>query len=847
MATEIASLFARIGADISGLQAGLGSARSLIQSAGQQMQATGAMLTAGLTLPLAGVGAAAVKAATDLDREMRNIQSISKQSDESLMALSDTFVQMSTDMTITRDSAVNLAQGFYQIQSSGFAGQDAMLVLEAATKAASAGLTTTETSVRGIAAVLNAYSLSAEDATHVSDVMFKAVDVGVFSFGDLANAIGDTLGSASAAKVPIETVAAALATMTKAGINVNEATTSMNQMILSMIDPSDGAAKAAEALGLQFDAAHLAAVGLPKVLDEIRIATGGDIEALSELFPNVRALRGVLSLLRGDGASFAGDLNTIANASGATAAAFEIQNKSFAAMFDNLKNKGTATLIALGEVLLPIIVEFLDKLDPIIAALKAQNPEWLKWALVIGGVLAVAGPVLTVIGTLITVIGALATPVGIVVAALGLLGAAWATNFGGIQQIAAEVTKSLGNLIQMMITGDFKGGIFGLNEDHPLIDFLLRLREFVVGLPGNLETLAARFAPIIDGVRNLASAFVESWPLIPPAVDQAWAALQKIFGVVGPEATSNLTSALTNMVAMISSGLNTAAEFWRAHGDTIIAILSGAVVVIGAVIGGLVIFVSAAIEGLTVIFRGEGEAFQAIMRGDFIGAFEALIGILPGLLTVIIDAIDAFFEMIFQLFGTNSAEVRATWANNWTMLKIIAAAAWQAMVNGVAEFMMKLTAPIQNGIINTINFIIDLYSTFYNAGANLIQGLINGAGSLGGALFSQMWSLASGAINAIKGALGISSPSSVFAEVGKNMIAGLVEGANQMRGAATGAMSGLAAQTVGAVSLAPAMAGAGAGGGIGELHIHFGDVGDPRAAAEMVIRELQDRDLIRRT
>ena len=42
----------------------------------------------------------------------------------------------------------------------------------------------------GIAAVLNAYGMSADEATAVSDVMFQTVKRGVLTFGELANTIG---------------------------------------------------------------------------------------------------------------------------------------------------------------------------------------------------------------------------------------------------------------------------------------------------------------------------------------------------------------------------------------------------------------------------------------------------------------------------------------------------------------------------------------------------------------------------------------------------------------------------------------------------------------------------------
>ena len=532
---EIASLFARIGADISGLTTGLASAKSMLTSAGSQMQSIGTGLTMGLTLPLAGVGIAAGKAATDLDTAMRNIQSISKQSDESLAGMQDTFVAMSTNLNVTRDSAVNLASGFYQIQSSGFAGADAMAVLEASTKAASAGLTTTEISAKGISAILNAYSMNADQATRVSDVMFKAVDIGVFSFGDLSNAIGDTLGTASAAQIPIEQIAAGLATMTKSGINVNEATTSMNQMLLSFISPSDAAATAAANLGLDFSAAHLAAVGLPGILQEIQAATGGNVEAMAELFPNVRALRGALSLMRGEGVGFASDLEAITNSAGSTTKAFEIQNKSWSAQFDNLKNQAIAVAIPLGQVLVPIVIQLLKKIMPLVNGLKKANPQWVKWALSIGGVLAAAGPVIGILGTLLTIVAAIASPVGLVVAGLVALGAAFVRSQGGI----GNVVNSFRNLFAMLQTGDFKGGIFGLSENSPFIAGLLALRNIVTQIA---PLVSEFFGALMRG----------DWDEVSVRFMQAWAIIKTNLGPILLEIAQNIWSWITT----------TAAEMW---------------------------------------------------------------------------------------------------------------------------------------------------------------------------------------------------------------------------------------------------------------------------------------------
>lgn len=81
MDESIASLFARIGADIAGLAKGLRQAKNSLTRAGKSMRVTGSAL-------MATLGVSAAKAGKDFDAQMQNIQLISKQTDAALYALS---------------------------------------------------------------------------------------------------------------------------------------------------------------------------------------------------------------------------------------------------------------------------------------------------------------------------------------------------------------------------------------------------------------------------------------------------------------------------------------------------------------------------------------------------------------------------------------------------------------------------------------------------------------------------------------------------------------------------------------------------------------------------------------
>lgn len=85
-------------------------------------------------------------------------------------------------------------------------------------------------------------------------------------------------------------------------------------------------------------------------------------------------------------------------------------------------------------------------------------------------------------------------------------------------------------------------------------------------------------------------------------------------------------------------------------------------------------------------------------------------------------------------------------------------------------------------------------------GVAIIRGIWEGLSKLGGWLMDRMRELALGALNAVKGVLGISSPSRLFAEVGEEIGAGLVEGIEASTPAVLGAVSALTGAVIASAS-----------------------------------------------
>ena len=131
---------------------------------------------AGAAAVAVGLAYAVTKAA-EFDKSMRNVNSLMQLSPQGFKKMEDQVISLSKTLP---QSADVLAQGLYDITSSGFSGADAMLVLKSSAEAASAGLTTMANSAQAITAVLNAYGLKAKDA---ADVVLLEKDLGVLADG----------------------------------------------------------------------------------------------------------------------------------------------------------------------------------------------------------------------------------------------------------------------------------------------------------------------------------------------------------------------------------------------------------------------------------------------------------------------------------------------------------------------------------------------------------------------------------------------------------------------------------------------------------------------------------------
>ena len=131
-------------------QASAGADKTVVSSAAAS-KALSQLGVIAATVVVAGL-LSSVKAAAQFEAVMRNVNSISRLSEIQFKAQGQAVIDLSTKLPQT---AKILAEGLYEIASSGFQGAEGLVVLEKSARAASAGLTTTDNAAKAITAVLN--------------------------------------------------------------------------------------------------------------------------------------------------------------------------------------------------------------------------------------------------------------------------------------------------------------------------------------------------------------------------------------------------------------------------------------------------------------------------------------------------------------------------------------------------------------------------------------------------------------------------------------------------------------------------------------------------------------------
>ncbi len=342
------------------------------KSLGQIFTGAAKLGVVGAAVGVAAIGAAAIKvgieaaqAFSKFEQTMSRIVGLVGISKTVVDGFSDSIKEISV---ATARGPQELAEALFFITSAGLEGKDALDALEVSARAAAAGLGDTATIADVVTSAVNAYGPAMGGAAVATDVLVATVREGKAEASSLASAMGRVIPIASQMGITFDQVGAAIAAMTRVGLDANEASTALKGIMNSLLKPTTDASKALAEVGLSAAGLReeIREKGLLTALQTITDAFEGQDAATVRVFGNVRALTGVLSLMGSNADATADIFDELATSTGSLESAFGAAADTGAFAFEQARVRIENAILEVGEEILPKLADAIDDIAPLL-------------------------------------------------------------------------------------------------------------------------------------------------------------------------------------------------------------------------------------------------------------------------------------------------------------------------------------------------------------------------------------------------------------------------------------------------------------------------------------------------
>ena len=512
---------------------------------------------------LAGIAKSAVSIGSAFETSLAKVTTIADTSKLSTQQLSDQITAMSSKMGV---AASDIAEATYQAISAGQDTSNAVAFAGQASKLAAAGFTSSSSAVDILTTALNAYGMSADQATHVSDVLLTTQNLGKTSVDELSASMGKVIPLAAAYGVSVENLSSGLAVMTANGIATAEATTYTKSMLNELGDSGSTVGKILQKqTGKSFAQLNAEGKSLGDVLQILYNSVGGNSTAFAGLWSSVEAGTGALSLASGGADKFNSVLAQMQDSAGATEAAYETMTDTFQHKVESLQtlaeNLGISLYNSMEGSLSDVAQWGIDCLTQLSTALTEGGPEAMLQAA--GSILSdlasgIAEQLPGLMTTGVEIITQLAED--IVAATPAMLDTA-AEVLGALVQGIIDAIPDLITSATEVVTGfvDYLGD----NADA-IVDAGVQLMEsLVTGIANNLPALITSAAGLIA---KFAAALIEHLPDILSCGAELLATLAQ--GIV--RSLENLAEAALACIAKLIGVWDGSMDEWGHIGENIV-------------------------------------------------------------------------------------------------------------------------------------------------------------------------------------------------------------------------------------------------------------------------------------
>jgi TP901 family phage tail tape measure protein len=622
---------------------------------------TGGLLSKNVTLPIVGVGAAAVKTATDFEAGMSEVKAISGATGSEFDALRDKAIEMGAK---TKFSASDSADAFKYMAMAGWDASQMMDGIAGIMDLAAASGEDLATTSDIVTDALTAFGLQASDSAHFADVLAQASSKSNTNVGLMGETFKYVAPVAGALGYSIEDTAVAIGLMANSGIKGSQAGTALRSTITRLAKPVGEAKDAVEELGISITNADGTMKPLSQTMVELREKFAGLTEEQKAQYAAMLAgqegMSGLLAIVNASDEDFQKLTDEINNANGAAEDMASVMMDNTAGAVEQLKGALESAGILIGEKLTPYIRKLAEWITGLVEKFNSLSEEEQDQIVKFGLILAAIGPVLLILAKVISVVSTVVkafklfgTTMTTIKTSVDLVKAGYAglaTQMGGIPKLVAGISTGFGGMLApimavvavvAVLIGAFVT-LWKTNEDF---------RNKMTQIWNKIKISIDGF---FDGVVERINALGFDFESITEVIKAVWLALCDILAPVFEGAFNTIAIVLDGVFNQILSvmdifiGLFTGN--WEQLGEGVKGVVSG-IVETFANLGSNILSVIGDIgsEILNKLgFEKAAEGFQ-----NFFDTLSDLFGQIPELLSGAIDVIVSFFtETIPNAFNS---------------------------------------------------------------------------------------------------------------------------------------------------------------------------------------------------
>ncbi|TXH55092.1 MAG: phage tail tape measure protein [Desulfurellales bacterium] len=416
--------YVSIGARTDALRAGLAKAQARLREFGGTVQSIGSKLMG------VGLGAAAglgigVKQFAEFESWMVRTKALANPTADEFEKLTQATLKVGQETAFTSADAAKTLALFAQ---SGLKVSEMLAAVGPSVDLAAAGMLDVATSADVSIKTMRGMGISATELGAVVDVLAKAMTTANTDVVQLGEAFRYVGPAARAAGVSLHEVTAAIQLLSDAGMQGEQAGSTLRGMILSLTSPSDKARQELRRLNIEINDAKGNFRGIAPVIGDLEKAlssmgSGARLDVLGSIFPDRQAMGSVNLILEG-AAKLQKYTQALAGSSGTAARIATTQLDSLKGAWQILESSMESVLINVGSAVSPTLramAEPLTSLANATAVWAQKNAElWTTLTRVAVGS-AAAGAAFLALGTAIK-IGAFALG-GFTIAAAAAKGA----------------------------------------------------------------------------------------------------------------------------------------------------------------------------------------------------------------------------------------------------------------------------------------------------------------------------------------------------------------------------------------------------------------------------------------